>query len=85
MSHEIIDINKPKLQLPVSLYVRKNAFFFCCVSGPVIATLDLPKTGFCVGEDIPYHITIENGGSQAAEATVSLEEHIPYFESVTLR
>ena len=75
---EIIDINTPQLQLPVSLCVRKTPFCFCCVSGPVTATLDLPKTGYCVGEDIPYHITIENGGSESVVATVSLEEHISY-------
>ena len=61
----------PNLQLPVDMRVRKTAgCCFSCISGTIVAAIALPKTGFCVDEDIPYHITIENGGSLYVEAAV---------------
>ena len=76
---EFVDISMPKLQLPVNMHVCKTAgCCFRCISGTVTATLVLPKTGFCVDEDIPYRITIENGSSRPVEATATLEEHIVY-------
>lgn len=77
---EIFDLaTVPKLQLPVSKQVRKAAGFCCsCISGAVNISLELPKTGFYVEEDIPYNIRIENGGSHSVEATTTLEERIVY-------
>ena len=76
---EFVDISMLKLQLPVNMHVRKTAgCCFSCISGTVAATLVLPKTGFCVDEDIPYCITIDNGGSHPVEATATLEERIVY-------
>ena len=76
---ELVNVSLPKLQLPVDMQVRKTAgCCFSCISGTVVATLVLPKTGFCVDEDIPYRITIENGGSHPVEATAILEDPIVY-------
>ena len=77
---EYVDISSiPQLQLPVNKQVRKAAgCCFSCISGTVVATMTLPKTGFYVNEDIPYRVTIENGGSQPVEATATLEERIVY-------
>jgi hypothetical protein len=76
---EYMDLSMLKLQLPVQKQVHKSAgCCFSCISGTVVAIMTLPKTGFCVNEDIPYRITIENGGSQPVEATATLEECIVY-------
>ena len=77
---EYMDISSmPQLQLPIHKQVRKAAgCCFSCISGTVVATMTLPKTCFYVNEDIPYRVTIENGGSQPVEATATLEERIIY-------
>ena len=43
-------------------------------SGPVTTTLELPRTGFCIGEEIPFCVTIKNETSRNVYATILLEE-----------
>ena len=77
VSH-IADINTPQLKLPILIEIEKTAFSLCCTSGPVTTTLELPRTGFCIGEEIPFRVTIENHGNCIVQATASLLEQVTY-------
>ena len=71
-----VDIDIPQLRLPFNLSKRKAAG--CRIlhlsSGPVTTTLELPRTGFCIGEEIPFRVTIKNETSRNVYATIRLEE-----------
>lgn len=73
---EISDISSPNLLRPFSRSIHKPAGYFYCTSGSITATLELQKTGFFVGEDIPYRLTVENGGSLNLEVSAILEERL---------
>ena len=75
---ENVSIDAPNAYLPIETRLIKTAGCFSCISGSATITLTLPKTGFCIGEEIPYRVTIENGSGKIIEAVASLEEHIVY-------
>lgn len=58
----VVDINKPNLLQPYSKEVSTSVCCWCCTSGPILITADLPRTGYCSQQDdIPLEIEIENG------------------------
>ena len=75
---QIVDINTPQLRLPITIGIEKTAGFLCCTSGPVTTTLELPRTGYCIGEEIPFRVTIENHGNHKVRVTASLLEQVTY-------
>ena len=75
---EKFSIDAPSAYLPIETRLIKRAGCFSCTSGSITITLMLPKTVFLINEEIPYHITIENGSGKIIEAVASLEEHIVY-------
>ena len=76
---QIVDINAPQLRLPAAIDFQQTACCLCCASGPVTTTLELPRTGYCVGEDIPFHVTVENGSRCHVRVTAGLEEHVTFY------
>lgn len=76
---EIVDINTPNLLVPYTRSIHKPAGYYHCTSGSITATLELPKTGFYVGEDVSYRLTVENGGIFSVNVSAILEEHLIYY------
>ena len=77
--NEIVDTNAASLRLPYRLENQTlTAGFLCCQSGPVTTTVEVPRTGYCVGEEIPFRVTVENGGSRPVQVAVQLQERVTY-------
>ena len=76
---EIIDINQqPLLVVPTNIQVRKRVWNFPCTFGTVSVIVSLARTGFCIGEDIPLNISLENGTRCDIFITASLRQKITY-------
>ena len=74
---QIINLNDlQSIQRPVSTEKAKTVCCCCCASGPINFTVRLPLTGFCIGEAIPFSVTIENGSNRKVKATASLEQKV---------
>ena len=76
--NQIIDTNAAQLRLPYRLQNQKTAGFLCCQSGPIATFVELPRTGYCIGEEIPFRVTVENGGSRPVRVTAELSENVTY-------
>lgn len=74
-----VDTNIPNIRMPVRAETQQEVGFLCCAKGAVTATLELPRTGYCLGEDIPFRITIENGSGKTVRVRVALVEDVCYF------
>lgn len=77
--NKIVDINIPNLRVPFRAETQQTVGFLCCAKGAITATLELPRAGYCVGEYIPFRITIENESDRVIRATAALEEDVCYF------
>ncbi|KAL5273510.1 hypothetical protein ACFFRR_000320 [Megaselia abdita] len=51
------NIKAPHLMVPINMESSRS---FCCKSGDVNLYMDLPKTGFVSGEEIPITVKVEN-------------------------
>ena len=76
--NEIIDTNAAQLRLQYRLQNQKTAGILCCQSGPITTIAEVPRTGYCIGEEIPFRVTVENGGSRPVRVTVDLHERVTY-------
>ena len=76
----IVKINRPNLLQPRSMEMRKTLCCLCCVSGPIVITTSIPRTGYCVGQDsIPLEISVKNGSSrQVRQIIVSIHKLVNY-------
>ena len=74
----VVHISADSLRLPFHLEKQKTAGFLCCKSAPIVTTVEVPRTGYCVGEEIPFQVTVENGCSKPVRVTAVLRERIVY-------
>ena len=51
---ENVHISADSLRLPFLLEKQKTAGCLCCKSAPIVTTLEVPRTGYCVGEGDPF-------------------------------
>ena len=58
------------------------SYYFFCAS-PVALTVAVPKTGYCIGEEIRLHVSIENCTRRRIYLTASVKEHIVYSSQGT--
>ena len=75
---EIVSVDSPLLRSPVQLEQQKFVGFLCCTSGPVVILLDLPKTGFCVGECVPAVVHIANNSRRDIRMSASIYKIVTY-------
>ena len=75
---EVVHISADSLRLPFHLEKQKTAGCLCCKSAPIVTTVEVPRTGYCVGEEIPFQVTVENGCSKPVRVTAVLQERIVY-------
>ncbi|KAL5486865.1 hypothetical protein EMCRGX_G019401 [Ephydatia muelleri] len=68
-----VDINVPALMSPVQYEDEKTICCLCCASPPISLTVNVPRTGFCIGEGIPLTASLDNGSGRiiTLRATVS--------------
>lgn len=51
------------MQEPHTLELQKKFCCLCCASGPLIATISLPATGFVPGQGVPIQAEVENASN----------------------
>ena len=76
---QLLQITDPRLLQPVRTEVQKTVGCLCCTSQPIVLTVAVPKTGFCIGDSIQLYISLENGSNRQLTLTVSLKEKITFF------
>ena len=75
---EVVDINFPQLQAPARREVTKTICCLCCASGPITLSVEIPRTGFCIGEVIPLSVNLENGSNRQIQLSATLQQRVVY-------
>ena len=60
-----VDINDPALMNPAQFVEEKTICCLCCASPPISLTANVPRTGFCIGERIPFTASLDNSSGRA--------------------
>ena len=76
---QLVKISDPRLLQPVRQEVQKTVCCLCCASGPIVLTVALPKTGFCIGESLQLHASLENGSNRRLRITANIVQHVVFF------
>ncbi len=76
---QLVPVAAPELQQSVRREVQKRVGCLCCASGPIVMTVELPKTGYCIGETVPLRVSIENGSSRQIQLFVHLMKNVEYI------
>ena len=58
-----VDINVPALMSPVQ-YEDEKTLLSLSASPPISLTVNVPRTGFCIGEGIPLTASLDNGSGR---------------------
>ena len=76
----VVEINHPDLLQPRSMELQKMLCCWCCISGPIVITTNIPRTGYCIqGDCIPMDISVENGSSRdIRQVVVSIHKLVQY-------
>ena len=76
---EIVDISsRPRLLVPQSVQVMKRVWSFPCTLANVTMTVSLSRSAFCVGEDIPLNVGLENCSRYEVTMTAVLRQKVTY-------
>lgn len=74
-----VDPGAPSLQRPVALRMEKTVGCLCCESAPVLVTVSMPRTGYCIGEAISMEVEVENGSrSEVRSIIVALQQRVQF-------
>jgi hypothetical protein len=76
---QLVKITDQRLLQPVRQEVQKTVCCLCCASPPIVLSVAAPKTGFCVGESFPLHVSLENGSSRRVNITATIVQHVRYY------
>ena len=76
---QLVKISDPRLFLAVRKETQTKVCCLCCASGPIVLTVTVPKTGFCLGESFQLHALVENGSNRRLRVVANFGEHIAYF------
>ena len=76
---QLVKISDPRLLQPVRQEDQKTVCCLCCASGPIVLTVALPKTGFCIGESFQLHASLENGSSRQVTITATITQSVTYY------
>jgi hypothetical protein len=74
---KIVDINIPRLQIPVHQSKKKHVGFFRFGSD-IKFTVSLSRTGFCIGQNLPLTISVVNGSSRRIKMRASIRRYTVY-------
>ena len=75
---QVVRISEPRLLQPARQEVQKTVSCLFCTSAPIVLTVTVPKTGYCIGETLPVHVSIENGSSYQITMTATLCQRVVY-------
>lgn len=73
-----VNVAEPHLLQPKCQEVQKTVSFFPWTSSPLSMAVTVPKTGYCVGEEMPLKVSFENGSRRSIYLTASVDELIAY-------
>ena len=73
---QVVRISEPRLLQPTGQELTGGCLF--CTSAPIVLTVTVPKTGYCIGETLPVQVSIENGSSNRITMTVTLYQRLVY-------
>jgi hypothetical protein len=76
---QLVKITDPRLLQPVRQEVQKTICCLCCASGPIVMTVAVPKTGFCIGEPFQLHASLENGSNRRLTMNASIAQRVVYY------
>jgi hypothetical protein len=76
---QLVKITDPRLLQPVRQEVQKRICCLCCASGPIVMTVAVPKTGFCIGEPFQLHTSLENGSSRRLTINATITQRVVYY------
>jgi len=75
---QVVRISDPRLLQPARQEVQKTVGCLFCTSAPIVLTVTAPKTGYCIGETLPVHVSVENGSSNRITITATLCQRVVY-------
>jgi hypothetical protein len=76
---EILDINQhPNLLSPKSVAIQKKVWSFPCTLANVSMVVGLTRSGFCIGEDVPLNVALENGSRYEVTLAAVLRQKVTY-------
>ena len=75
---QVVGVCVPRLLQPVRQEVQKRVRHLLRASTPVVLTVTIPKTGYCLGETLPVHVAIENGTSRSITLNAVLSQAVAY-------
>ena len=73
-----VDINVPALMSPVQYEEEKTICCLCCASPSISLTVNVPRTGFCIGEVIPFTATLDNGSGRIITLIASVNQKVTF-------
>ena len=73
-----VDINVPALMSPVQYEDEKTICCLCCASPPISLTVNVPRTGFCIGEGIPLTASLDNGSSRIISMSATVTQTVTF-------
>ena len=75
---QLVSITDPRLLQPQRQETQKTLCCLCCASQPIILNVSVPKTGFCIGESFPLHVSIENGSTRRITINAVIGQQVLY-------
>lgn len=76
---QLLSITDPRLLQPQRQEVQKRVCCLCCASQPIVLNVSVPKTGFCIGDSFPLHVSLENGSRRRITMTAAINQKVTYF------
>jgi hypothetical protein len=74
---KIVDINIPRLLMPVHQSKEKHLGFFL-FGGDIKFTVSLSRTGFCIGQSLPLTVNVVNGSSRRIKMRATIRRYTHY-------
>ena len=73
-----VDINIPALMNPAQYEVENTICCLCCMSGAIHLTVNMPRTGFNIGEHIPFTTSLDNGTRRTITLRATIVQTVTY-------
>ena len=69
---KITDANRPDLMLPSHQSGHSEVGCFCCNSGEMNMTVNVPYTGLCIGTSVPLTVNVENSSTSRFKLSAAI-------------
>lgn len=75
VSH-VLNINTPNLLTALEFENQKTVCCLCCASAPIVLTVQMPRTGYCIGESITFTANLQNGSGRRVRIRALLSQTV---------